>query len=313
MMIRFSVIVPVYNVNLYIEECIRSIMQQTCPAAEIIIIDDGSTDGSGKVCDRLAKESANIAVVHQQNRGLSAARNTGMNLATGDYLLFVDSDDYLALDALENFSGVLQEKRPDVVIGGAFDVLETGEVTEHTFELRMPEDVKGYEFLNEAIRRRCFQPCAPFYLYKRDFIQKERLSFCEGVLHEDELWSVEVLLAAQTVYQAHFSFYYYRRRAESITHAKNKQKRVESLTWICKKLNEVCSHHKTKEIFWVRDRMAMLYINAIYMGGCEYLKGKRVDKFFPLGCAKTLPHRIKAVLFAVSPYLYIRVMKKLNK
>lgn len=93
---KISIIVPVYNVERYIERCVESICQQTYTNTEIILVDDGSTDSSGKICDEIAVKDPRIRVIHQQNSGLSAARNAGLAVAKGEYIAFVDSDDYIA-------------------------------------------------------------------------------------------------------------------------------------------------------------------------------------------------------------------------
>ena len=94
-------IVPVYNVAPYLQECLDSVLKQTYTKLEIILIDDGSTDASGKICDEYAKVDKRVRVVHQKNAGLGPARNTGLDLCTGTYLTFVDSDDFLVLDMIE--------------------------------------------------------------------------------------------------------------------------------------------------------------------------------------------------------------------
>lgn len=115
--IKFSVIVPVYNVEKYIEECLDSILKQDYDNYEILLIDDGSTDNSGNICEIYAAKNEKIKVFHKKNGGLSSARNIGIEKATGDYLVFVDSDDYIAPWSLSEFYKVLKK--------GKFDVLET--------------------------------------------------------------------------------------------------------------------------------------------------------------------------------------------
>lgn len=113
---KISVIVPVYNVEKYIEECISSIMRQTFDNLEIILVDDGSTDNSGKICDELAKKDLRINVIHQSNQGLSAARNTGLKHAMGDYISFIDSDDYIHIDMLNKLYEAIINSDSDLAI-----------------------------------------------------------------------------------------------------------------------------------------------------------------------------------------------------
>ena len=113
---KFSFIVPVYNVEPYLKKCIESLLDQKDVALEIILVDDGSTDGSGHICDEYAREYDFVHVFHQLNEGLSSARNTGILHATGDYILFVDSDDEIEKDSLRRIQNeILRAECPDIV------------------------------------------------------------------------------------------------------------------------------------------------------------------------------------------------------
>lgn len=111
-----SIIVPVYNVEKYLEKCLHSICEQTYKNLEIIVVDDGSTDGSGEICDLLAKEDKRIKVIHQPNAGLSAARNRGLDIASGEYIGFVDSDDWIDVDMYQFLYELLTAKKADISI-----------------------------------------------------------------------------------------------------------------------------------------------------------------------------------------------------
>ena len=115
-----SVIIPVYNVEKYLEECIDSVLAQTYQNIEIILVDDGSTDSSGLICDRYAEKNTNISVIHQKNSGLSAARNSGLNKANGDYIYFLDSDDYISADAIEKLFSIAENDKSDIVFFDAY-------------------------------------------------------------------------------------------------------------------------------------------------------------------------------------------------
>ena len=112
---KISIIVPVYNVKNYLKRCVETLTQQTLKEIEIILVDDGSTDSSGKLCDTLAKKDSRIKVIHQKNQGLSEARNNGMKIATGDYIGFVDSVDKVALDMFEKLYNRSVITKADVV------------------------------------------------------------------------------------------------------------------------------------------------------------------------------------------------------
>lgn len=121
-----SVIVPVYNCKDYLPKCIESILNQTYPQIQLILIDDGSSDGSDKICDAFAAKDRRVRVIHQKNQGVSAARNAGLDAATGEYLLFVDSDDQIAADTIETSLNGFLDDTIDVVVFGVTKILEQG-------------------------------------------------------------------------------------------------------------------------------------------------------------------------------------------
>lgn len=112
---QISVIVPVYNVEQFLPKCLDSIIGQTYPNLQIILVDDGSTDGCGEICDEYARKDNRIKVIHQENSGTVKARNSGISLATGDYLAFVDADDYLPFDAYQELSAAIESENYDIV------------------------------------------------------------------------------------------------------------------------------------------------------------------------------------------------------
>ncbi|MGN1326481.1 MAG: glycosyltransferase family 2 protein, partial [Clostridia bacterium] len=127
---KITVIMPVYNVEKYLEEAIDSVIYQTYQNLEIILIDDGSTDNSGNICDEYAKKDSHIKVIHQENKGLSGARNTGLDIATGEYIMFIDSDDIFPKDACEKMLKFMEEKDADYIVGNYTNMSEEGEIWE---------------------------------------------------------------------------------------------------------------------------------------------------------------------------------------
>ena len=117
-MAKISVIVPVYNVEVYLDKCVKSIVNQSYRDLEIILVDDGSLDRSSELCDMWAQKDRRIRVIHQKNKGLSGARNAGLHIAKGDYLGFVDSDDYIALTMFEQMISAIQESNAELCICG---------------------------------------------------------------------------------------------------------------------------------------------------------------------------------------------------
>ena len=143
-MYKISIIIPVYNVEKYILKTIESVINQTYYNTEIILVDDGSTDNSSKICDEFSKRDNRICVIHQENQGLSAARNIGTNLATGDFVFYLDGDDYLENDALENL--IALSDNCDLVIGNYYYTYSDHE------DIAQPDTEKIREFTRkEAI------------------------------------------------------------------------------------------------------------------------------------------------------------------
>ena len=133
--IKVSIVVPVYNVEKYLEQCVDSLLAQTIDSKEIILVDDGSTDSSGKLCDAYAEKNACVRVIHKQNGGLGSARNAGAEHVTGEYLYFIDSDDWLETDALETLYAAAKRDDLDIVLFGARAVFD--------HKLRTP---RGFEY-----------------------------------------------------------------------------------------------------------------------------------------------------------------------
>lgn len=180
-----SVIVPVYNVKPYLEECLDSILQQSYTQMEIILIDDGSTDGSGAICDSYLQKDNRFQVIHQQNQGLSAARNRGIECAAGDYLCFVDSDDYLYPNSIEILLRLCVENEADMSIC-TFDLL-TNE-TKHCLQAaeRISPSVEvfcGNQKMEAYLRQKKINTAAWGKMYAAKLFRE--LRFPVGKLYED--------------------------------------------------------------------------------------------------------------------------------
>ena len=212
-----SVIIPVYNVEKYLHTCLDSVFGQTFSDWEAVCVNDGSTDGSAVILKEYAAKDDRFRVVEQPNAGLSAARNTGLMHAAGDYILFLDSDDWLETDALETLSGILDGE--DLVCFSGRRYLEfesrflpSDELDERTYP-------SGMDYYNEnALQRRDFPfVCVVLRLYKRSFLKENGLRFKEGIFHEDNLFTPLACYFARRVRVLNRSLYVYRVRDNSIT------------------------------------------------------------------------------------------------
>ena len=237
---KISVIVPVYNGEKYIEACLKSVVAQSLDGWEMILVNDGSTDASGQIMKKYA-ESYNhfIIYVEQENRGLSEARNTGLQHAHGKYIAFLDGDDLLPKDALLSFYRKAKETCADMVAGNVV-TFEEG-IASSDFSQRNQETaftVSGETFLTEAVTNHHYVPMVYNYLYRRSFIEQYELRFEPGILHEDELWTPIALTKAKRVASIHCTTYLYRQHGASIMSSSKAERRIASIEVVVRKLEE---------------------------------------------------------------------------
>lgn len=207
-----SVIVPVYNVSEYLEECYRSIISQTYKTLEIIFVDDGSTDDSGKKCDRFATEDSRVRVIHMKNGGLSSARNAGLEIASGDIASFIDSDDYPRNDMFEKMFRCMTKYRVEIVCCDYSSSTQRKALSGETAVLKSSEAISM--LFNES-GYRCF---AWNKLYKKDLFKN--IQYPEGELYEDIKTTYQLFRKVYKICYLKEDLYYYRIREASITRAK---------------------------------------------------------------------------------------------
>lgn len=197
--IKVSVIVPVYNVEKYLEECVESLIGQTLKEIEILLIDDGSTDSSGEICNRYANVYKNIRVIHKSNGGLGAARNTGFSESKGKYVYFIDSDDLLGVDALQFLYEEAEKKQLEVILFSAEcfsdeeDIIYDKDGYKRTQHLN--EVISGRELFEKLFYAKEYYASIPMRFYRKDFLEKKGYSFPE-IIHEDELYGFLSLVEA---------------------------------------------------------------------------------------------------------------------
>lgn len=199
-----SVVVPVYKVEKFLPRCIESVLHQTFQDWELILVDDGSPDRCGAICDAYAAKDGRITVIHQKNGGLSAARNTGMKACRGEYLYFLDSDDYIAPDALEVMHHIAVHKSADIVMAGHSRVEPDGRIHSDSDHWQDSDDTTKIQL---DILRNQLPNFAWGKLYKR--VLWESLSFPVGVLIEDMYVVAAAFYKAQKVSVIHQPLYFY--------------------------------------------------------------------------------------------------------
>ncbi|MBR2423266.1 MAG: glycosyltransferase family 2 protein [Oscillospiraceae bacterium] len=216
-----SIIVPVYNVEQYLERCLNSLVRQTYPNIEILLVDDGSTDGSGALCDVWQSRDSRIRAFHKTNGGLSDARNYGLERASGSYVCFIDSDDWCDLKFIEVMLGALLDTGAD--LAECDYVCTDGGEPAHA--------QTNYEY-SVFTGRECFLRflTGDFFvsvwnkLYRRSLLEKQL--FRKGVFHEDEFWTHKVFHRARKVCRLKYTGYYYYQRQGSIVHTRPSHKRL---------------------------------------------------------------------------------------
>ena len=231
---KFSVVVPCYKVEQYLPKCVESLCNQTLKEIEIILVDDGSPDNSGKICDEWAAKDSRVKVIHKANGGVSAARNDGLGIAQGEYVLFCDSDDWMDNDALENLylSGV--KNQADVVIGDVSQVYGERKVPVHFYDKEFVSSDKA--LIDEMIKANfCKKYCPnpyhgkPAFGYggpwnkavRREFVIENDIMFDVRVkgIFDDILYTAYILANAKKVVYIQKNVYNYRILSNSITHS----------------------------------------------------------------------------------------------
>ena len=219
-MAEVSIIVPVYQVENYIRQCIDSILVQTFTDFELILVDDGSKDKSGQICDEYAVLDQRVKVIHKENGGLSDTRNCGMDQAVGNYFMFVDSDDYIAPTMLEYLYKALMNKEADIAVCNFLHFFEEDRKRDFSTNIQS-EVLSGAEIFYSRKNERVYGIWTVAWnkLYKRETLGNVRFRF--GKYHEDEFWANDIYQMDIKVVTIPECLYYYRQRDNSIMGRKN--------------------------------------------------------------------------------------------
>ena len=227
-----SVVIPVYNVEVYLRECVDSVLAQTMQDFEIILVDDGATDSCGTICDEYGAKNERVRVIHQPNGGLSSARNTGLDAATGEYVYFLDSDDYIETYALEQLWSMARKENADVVFFDASVFFTDCEPDPKAYQYHRSKTYapkNGRQMLLELLDTDEYRTAVPLMLLRREYMRKHGLRFRPGILHEDELFTFYVFHADGKVSHCHEKLYARRMRAASIMTGASMRKRYDSV------------------------------------------------------------------------------------
>lgn len=281
-----SVIIPIYKVEKYLKRCVESVRKQTLTDLEIILVDDGSPDDCPRICDEYLKEDSRIKVIHKQNGGLAFARNAGMNIATGNYLFFLDSDDWLESDGMQRLYETAEKYQVDFV---RYRAIRTGWPGMEENAPCMVEEIRELQeglydkkrIINEIYPRLLATPQLTMgaivgawgSLYRTDFLRKNQLSFYEEVkFSEDLIFSANVVRAANSFYfidTPGVYHYFYNPNSISKSFREGRWDSCKSLIHYCEKdfANDTTYDFK-RELYYLRWFCIMLALNER-----KYLKG----------------------------------------
>ena len=256
--IKVSIVIPVYNVSAYIERCLKSVMSQTYSNIECILVDDVTPDDSIEICERLIDEYQGPITFkilhHKKNRGLSAARNTGTESSTGDYLYYLDSDDEISCDCIEKLiEPVLLDSSVEIVQGNIEKVpnientyyYDLNVIGLPSLEMTTNKEIRKWYYVNYMPRPRN----AWNKLIRKDFVLKYKLYFREGIIHEDDMWMFYVLKYLKHIYFLYDKTYIHYVTEGSIMTGKNRNKSYYSWSEIIKEaFGNLTSYDKETEI-----------------------------------------------------------------
>lgn len=261
---KISIIVPVYNVEQYLEKCINSVLNQTYSNIEVILVDDGSTDSSGNICDKYSLIDRRVSVIHKCNGGLSSARNAGLSSSTGDFIGFVDSDDWISNDMYEYLYSLLIKSNADVVSASYVKTVDpylnfNNSYCEHL--ITGSSNILKYFFSSDIMNQNNDYPVWT-KLYKREFFSNTK--FPEGKIYEDIIMNYNILQKCNIYVKSSKLVYAYYQRPMSITKSKLMFKHL-SLIDVSKEILLSLYKTDTELLALGRRKVAMSYFSILAM------------------------------------------------
>lgn len=297
-----SIIVPIYNVERYLPTCVESLVNQTYQNIEIVLVDDGSPDNCPALCDEYAQIDNRVRVIHKANGGLSDARNAGLVEASGEYILFVDSDDYIESDTCERFAERITDG-VDILIGDA--IVEGGKCNLKHIEPSETVVYTGVDYLKHAMQE-CKAPMAVWLnVYRREFLLEHSLYFKKGILHEDEQFTPRVLMSARSVVVTGIVFYHYVIRDNSIMSRKDKRQNAENMLSTMYEFDELLrSNPDTRLRKLIQDSLVAKYLKLYQTGNLKRFGKEYLPKRLLLRNSHRIDTKLKVLLVCISPRLY---------
>ncbi len=294
---RFSIIVPVYNVREYLEKCVNSILSQEYSDMELILVDDGSTDGSSNLCDSFKEKNEHVKVFHKENGGLSDARNYGIEHSHGDYIIFVDSDDWIEDGCLVKFDRIIGETGVDII---ETTLIEAYEDRVFIRDQDIEDFFKDKYTLSNLLEWKLHQSYNTWpsqkMIYSRAFIENNHLSFLKGRLHEDIAWTSNVIKKVKNYTICPFAWYYHRmKRNNSITNSIKAKNITDVIEMAANIYSNKTDSIIEKEIF--KRIMVSVYVKIKQMSQCS-----KEDQKIVIQCI-----RANMPIFKIAPSLKYKV------
>lgn len=265
MSMKVSVVIPVYNVEKYLCECVDSALNQTYENVEIILVDDGATDSSGLICDGYAQKDSRVVVIHRENGGLSAARNTGLDAATGEYIYFLDSDDYIEKNTISDLVSTIEQEKADVVFFDGYVFYTDCELDENGYGYSRKREYgadNGRDLLLQLLDSDEYRTAVPMNMYRTDYLKDNGIRFYEGILHEDELFTFQVFNADGKIVHCKKELYARRVRPASIMTASGMSRRFESILTIYSVISDMYRSQKAcgkaAQMYLIREAKSVI-------------------------------------------------------
>lgn len=310
-----SIIIPAYNSEKYLDECLSSCFRQDINTDhyEVIVINDGSTDNTLEIVQKWASDYNNIKIISQHNKGLSEARNAGIAAAEGEYIMFLDSDDWIKDHCLREIISKCRENGLDMYRICAANVIDGKAMRRFTYSETAVS--KGSTLLKGK-----YQVCAPFAIYKRDFLLRHSLKFYPGIFHEDNLFTPIAYYMADKIGTSNDIIYFVRQTQGSITRSVNPKKCHDLLT-VAKKLETFAEGAENKYrsciymqaancVNWCLNGMLKLPANEVEVLKKILREKKYLTEYFFK--SRSVLHRIEGIFFRIFPNRMLEIYRILD-
>lgn len=306
---KFSIIVPVYNVEKYIKRCLDSIFEQSYDDYEVIVVNDGTPDNSMDIVKKY-----NVKIINQKNKGLSEARNIGVKKAKGEYIIFVDSDDYIEKDLLKNINKNLSNN-PDIVRYQAIDVINDNKKEYHEKEFAECDGAKAFELITQ------YHYVEPAWLYaiKKDYYIKNKFEFKKGAYHEDFGLIPLIIIKSSKVNSIDYCGYYYVQRNNSIMTDLSYEKKIKKIEDVLnhydylikesRKINKDLSYFKS----FISNQVILKVTELNKKDYKKYIKILKDKHVFDGVLSNSLKRKVKKSILKLSPKLYYKIEGNIKK